>query len=87
MSTKTKKTMKSPKVGDRIYLKFLDHSQADDAPLDEELKRPQTVVEFNCWLAQERDEVYVVELTRCNLPGNALIWQVIKSTIKELVIL
>lgn len=69
-------------IGNRYEFKFYDHSQIDNFDISEteRMMRP-TVITIVGTLIGMNELMYVIELVKCSEAGNALVWQVLASTI------
>ena len=71
------------KIGDRIRVKFWDHSARDNADMDNKTIR-RCKIEFCGWIVIEDNLYYKIEIIKCDTPGNSLEWEILKSTIIEI---
>lgn len=70
------------KTGKKYYLKFYDHAQLDNVDVGELNKKP-CIINLYGRIIDQDSEYWYVEVVNCDMKGNSLVWQVLKSTIIE----
>ena len=75
--------MKKKLIGKKVELTFLDHSEDGSAVIGRSPEPTTVAITLTGWIIAENKDYYLVELVRCNAPGNSETWSIMKAVILE----
>ena len=70
-------------IGKKVELSFLDHSEDSTATIGRCPEPANVLITLTGWVLAENKDYYLIEVVRCNAPGNSVTWSVLKAVILD----